>query len=226
MSQTTATRSKRSRRTWVQVVGCSLLLVGFVGWWLGWFAGEPTCHGKTVTQWLDSMALFDEARNAELTDQNTFRYQCSPEVVTNDHALRALIELGPKSLAILEKTLAEPPQWSRTIGPIRRLRMWAEWKWYRLRNPGSTAPRPAPNSYGSFQMMTGDADTSVRIAATWALATEDRGDSDVLQLLEATLKDKANPATAPRLRRIGAWAAGGHSDEFTALTAGSVKRHQ
>src|SRR5437016_2770913 len=29
--------------------------------------------------------------------------------------------------------------------------------------------------------MTGDADTSVRIAATWALATEDRGDSDVLR---------------------------------------------
>ena len=51
--------------------------------------------------------------------------------------------------------------------------------------------------------MTGDADTSVRIAATWALATEDRGDSDVLRLLEATLKDKANPA------RLRAYAASG-----------------
>ena len=289
------------RKTWIVVASVAVIVL--VAWYRGWFSGEPTYHGKTVTQWLDSMALFDEDRNAELTGQNTFRYQRSPEVVTNDPALHALLLSGSNTVAVLVKRLTEPFQWPRTIGPVSRLRIWAEWKWYRLRNPGSAAPRPAPNDYGSFQRarhmaaalallalgtdanagvprlleayaasppgatgnrdfslydamlvansglphrraemiagvmaathhtnavirsasanltrvfpdqlslwkekllkMTGDADTSVRIAATWALATEDRGDSDVLRLLEATLKDKANPA------RLRAYAASG-----------------
>jgi hypothetical protein len=66
------TETKRRGRIWVPVVGCSLVLVGFLGWWRSWFGEEPTYHGKTVTEWCDSMALFDEDRNAELTGQNVF----------------------------------------------------------------------------------------------------------------------------------------------------------
>ena len=137
------------RKTWIVVA--SVAVIVFVAWYRGWFSGEPTYHGKTVTQWLDSMALFDEDRNAELTGQNTFRYQRSPEVVTNDPALHALLLSGSNTVPVLVKRLTEPFQWPRTIGPVSRLRIWAEWKWYRLRNPGSAAPRPAPNGYGSFQ---------------------------------------------------------------------------
>jgi len=41
------------RKTWIVVA--SVAVIVFVAWYRGWFSGEPTYHGKTVTQWLDAM---------------------------------------------------------------------------------------------------------------------------------------------------------------------------
>ena len=65
--------------------------------------------------------------------------------------------------------------------------------------------------------MTQDQDAKVRQAALWALATENRGDSDVLRLLEATLKDKANPARLRGVAAAGLGLAGAKAPSSVAL---------
>src|ERR1041384_2706945 len=68
-----------------------LTVCGVVLWWRGWFDTQPVYHGRTVTAWLDKMALFDAERNGE----QGFSLTSSPAIVTNDAALHALAVIGP-----------------------------------------------------------------------------------------------------------------------------------
>ena len=49
---------------------------------------EPVYHFRSVTQWLDRMAMFDEQRTMDEEGRNSYRIVYPPEVVTNDPALR------------------------------------------------------------------------------------------------------------------------------------------
>ena len=44
-------------------VGVALVAVTL--WWFRPFAHEPVYHGRTVTAWMDHMALFDQARDED-----------------------------------------------------------------------------------------------------------------------------------------------------------------
>ena len=54
------------------------LALAALAWWQGWFASEPVYHGRTVTQWLDAMALFDDVRNVDVTRQRSFDLPTRP----------------------------------------------------------------------------------------------------------------------------------------------------
>jgi len=288
LSQPTAVKCRRSR--WWIIAG-ALALAGLVGWKRGWFASEPVYRGRTVTQWLDRMSLFEEERNRDVTGENSLHYP-SPQGVTNDPALKALLKIGSNAIPVLEQRLSDPPEWPRTVGLGNRFMTWAGWKWKRLRGSGPTPPRPAPMYHSSVQRaramaaglpllalgtnadgrvgcrleayvrslngtnmmittlyptfsvarsglperrseivagitsslqhanaligsvaatltrlfwedspswkrklleMTEDKDQDVRLAAMWALATAERGDPEILRLLESTFKNDANP---------------------------------
>ena len=158
-----------------------------VAWRRGWFSGEPTYHGKTVTQWLDGTTLFKEDRNADETGRRHFPLP-KPEVVTNDSALRALLHIGSDAVPVLVERLSEPPQWS---GPTARLKAWAGWKWDQLWNPGRTIPRPVPAYPSSLQKARKTA------AASALLALGTNANAGVPRLLQVW-------ATSPAGARVGA----------------------
>jgi HEAT repeats len=128
------------RRKWF--ASALVLAVGLVlaGWWYGWFAGEPVYHGRTVTGWLDHMAIFDSLRRRDETHQNGFRFRLSPQVVTNDPALRAILAIGSQAVPTLVKRVRQPPLIKPPIQS--RLESWASWAWRQLRT-WKRFPHPA-----------------------------------------------------------------------------------
>jgi hypothetical protein len=66
-----------------------LLMVAVIGWNRRWFTDEPAYKGKTVTEWLDSMALVEGLRKRDRGGDSQFLTARSSAEVTNDPALRA-----------------------------------------------------------------------------------------------------------------------------------------
>ena len=135
-------------KRWYSAVGIvvmGLLFLLFYG-----STDEPVYHLKSVTQWLDSMALFDELRNMDENGGHSYRLPQSPEVVTNDPALRALLALGSKAVPTLEKRLNEPPL-PLARDPLTRMESWAAWKWRHLLGDNVGPPAAQPLFVGNFQ---------------------------------------------------------------------------
>lgn len=105
-------------------IGALLLVSHF----MGWFSLEPTYQRRSVTEWLDRMALFEEFRRADETGQRTFAMDWSPGVVTNDSSLKALLSIGPKAVpALVEQAGPEPSWWAADMPWSDRVRMlWTE----------------------------------------------------------------------------------------------------
>jgi hypothetical protein len=128
-------------------VAASVLLLAVIGWQRRWWSGEPATGGRTVTEWLDSMALFEEWRRRDETGQNSFRYITDPSAVTNDAALRALVGLGPRAVPVLTQRLVEPPRL-----PFReRASNWLRWRWTQVRtlNQPPLGPPGEPTFFSS-----------------------------------------------------------------------------
>jgi len=117
-------------------VAASVLLLAVMGWQRRWWAGEPATGGRTVTEWLDRMALFEAQRRMDRTGEQSFFPVRAPAVVTNDPALRALVRLGPRAVPVLRQRLIEPPQ--PTTLALWRSRLDSYWG--RIRNLGRPAP--------------------------------------------------------------------------------------
>lgn len=116
-----------------------LLGLSFVAVWLAarWSVREPTQGGKTVTEWLDTMALVDTTRYD--TNNGEYRVGFPPETVANDPALRALLQIGSQGVPVLVKRIAEPPEPEEKDLWVR-LRGWFQHKWWEIRNPKWIAP--------------------------------------------------------------------------------------
>jgi hypothetical protein len=123
-----------------------LLLVVF-GLQRRWWAGEPATGGRTVTEWLDSMALFEEWRQKDRTGQNTFHPVRDPAVVTNDPAVKALVRLGPRAVPVLKERLVDPPRATFR----QRVAGWLRWRWAQVRtfNNPPRGPPSAPHYLSS-----------------------------------------------------------------------------
>ncbi len=135
----------RPAKVTVILVFLAAVLV-FVGWRQAWFSGEPAWRGRTVTEWLDRLALCEDRANAAGT-QKMLR---DPEKVARDPALEALRHFGPRATPLLVKRLQEPAQWDPAQNRISRARLWARWLWSGIRH-ASLAEPPWPAAWSEFQ---------------------------------------------------------------------------
>lgn len=124
-----------------------LLLLGALAWWQGWFASEPVYHGRTVTQWLDAMAVYDEVRHRDETGESTFNTERKPEAIAADPALRTLLAMGPKAVPALKTHLVQVPRarpWWQRLGH-RSVEAWR-----RFWDSSYPAYSPLPPRYASL----------------------------------------------------------------------------
>jgi hypothetical protein len=123
------------------VAALVLLGVALIGLQQRWWGLEPATGGRTVTEWLDRMALFDGERQRDQTGQSSSRSTTNPVVVTNDAALKALVRLGPRAVTVLKERLAEPPRLAFQERFTNWLRTWW-WQWRTMNQPFSPPPFP------------------------------------------------------------------------------------
>lgn len=112
----------------------------------GWFAAEPTSRGKTVTEWLDRLVLYEY----QTSPQGVEMVVRSPEDVARDPAVEALVRIGPRATPILVERLQERGQWDPKEGSSHRVKLWARWVWNRIRR-GGQAQAPTPDRWSTFQ---------------------------------------------------------------------------
>jgi hypothetical protein len=121
---------------WAAAASVLLLGVALIGLQQRWWGLEPATGGRTVTEWLDRMALFEAERRMDRTGENSFFPVRDPAVVTNDPALLALVRLGPRAVPVLRQRLIEPPQPTT----LARWRNRLDSYWERIRNLGRPVP--------------------------------------------------------------------------------------
>lgn len=173
------------------LVGLGLLLpLAALAWWQGWFATEPVYHGRTVTQWLDAMALYDDVREWDRTPRVTFEAPQSPEAVAADPALHALLALGPKTLPALKAHLMEPPQpypwWDQ-------LRYRLGTVWMRFQDPNYPPFTSLPLQYTSHD------DARSLSAALTLLALGTNRDGGMPVLMEDYIRESSSTNRTRRL---------------------------
>ncbi|HTH47549.1 MAG TPA: hypothetical protein VMB21_08570, partial [Candidatus Limnocylindria bacterium] len=154
-----------------------------LAWWQGWFASEPVYHGRTVTQWLDSMAIYDELRNRDETGQSTFNTERKPEAIPADPALRALLALGPRAVPALRIHLTAPPSprpW------LQRIQHWGEEVWAKLRGVPSPVYFTLPRQYSSRD------EARIRSAGLALLAMGTNRGGGMPAMIEEFVRDKAS----------------------------------
>ena len=122
-------------------LAAAIVVLLLIGSQRGWFAGEPTCEGRTVTQWLDHLVLNDFSSG----------FAKPATAVTNNPAFRALLKIGPKAVPVCIERVVEPAEWPPETGGWTRLRLWLEWRWNQVRRPAS-AKRPGPTIWSLDQM--------------------------------------------------------------------------
>lgn len=93
---------------WICLAAAGAVIVAVFVWRFRPFADEPVYHGKTVTEWLDGMALFDEVRTADVEGPRP-RSPSTLQVVPADPSLTALLAIGSKAVPTLERTLQQEP---------------------------------------------------------------------------------------------------------------------
>jgi hypothetical protein len=136
----------RVKKASVVVIAVAAVALFFVGVERAWFAAEPTSGGKTVTEWLDRLALYEYRTTA----RGVARVPRSPEHVARDPAVEALVSIGPKATPILVARLQERAQWDRSEGRLHPVKMWGQWLWNRFRRADMGRP-PAPDRWSDFQ---------------------------------------------------------------------------
>jgi hypothetical protein len=190
-------------RRWYSLVG--IVALGLLFILIYGSTNEPVYHFKSVTQWLDKMAMFDELRTMDEQGRNGYRIVYPPEVVTNDPALRALLALGSKAVPTLEKTLKEQPH---PPNPIQRVESWVAWKWRQWHGDTQGAPTSAPLYFGDFQQ------ARMAAAGLAMLALGTNHHAGALRLIEIEAATRSNV-----YQNFGPQA-------FAVASAGLPERHQ
>jgi beta-lactamase regulating signal transducer with metallopeptidase domain len=206
----------RAWKWWCSVVGIAAL--GLFFFLIYGSTDEPVYHFKSVTQWLDSMALFDEMRTMDKDGRNGYRLVYPPEVVTNDPAVRALLAMGSRAVPALEKTLNEPPDASlypSPIDPTQRVKSWTVEKWRQLRGAGPDAPTPESLYFGSFQQ------ARMAAAGLAMLALGTNNNAGALRLLEIEAAARSKGYQAPALQAFN-MANAGLPEQHKEIIAGIV----
>jgi len=139
----------RARKTTFSALAATVVLI-VVGWQFRWFASEPAYRGRTVSEWLDKLTVYDTELGVTSHGEPWSRLVSrAVQTVTNDPAFVALMKLGPKAVPILMQRVMEPAGWPPEVGSMSRSKMWLEWKWKQAR--GLSVKRPAPSRYSESQ---------------------------------------------------------------------------
>jgi len=129
-------------------LAAAIVVFLLIGSQRGWLASEPTCEGRTVTQWLDQLA----ERLDQLVLNDSSRELINPATaVTNNPAFLALLKIGPKAVPVCIERVMDPADWPPETGGWTRLKLWLEWRWNQVRRPAS-AKRPGPAIWPLAQM--------------------------------------------------------------------------
>jgi len=130
-------RMSRVKKASIIVAAVAVALL-FMGIERAWFAAEPAWRGKTVTEWLDHLVLYED----RTTNGVLWVNPRSPEHLARDPALAAILKIGAKATPILVKRLQERADWHPAEGLPRRARLWMEWGWARLHHIAASPPAP------------------------------------------------------------------------------------
>src|SRR5260221_11624623 len=106
--------SRLARAGLVLAIFAAVLMI--IGWQRAWFATEPASRGKTVSEWLDLLVLYDYQTNAA----GAAEVPRSPQRIANDPALQALLRIGAKATPILIKRLTDRAEWDPSQNPVPR----------------------------------------------------------------------------------------------------------
>jgi hypothetical protein len=152
----TVKHSKKPRR--IGLVVASLIAIMLLAWERGWLSNQPTYRGRTVTQWLDKLALYEYQYHAD----NTLMVMVprAPDSVAQDPAYHALLKIGSRGLAVYTNIISRRAEWSPSVRIWKRGRMWVAWRWHQLL--GAQGGRPAPSEWAQEQ-------TARKTAAGFAL---------------------------------------------------------
>ena len=126
-----------TRKRLLVLAGLSIVILLGLSWQLGWFQREPSHNGRTVTEWLDSLALY-----TKVTQPNgdiVMVYRSTDEMVA-DPAFQALQAIGSRAVPVLIKRIAEPADYPDGMSRSGRWMTRLQWTWYRLRGPKATRP--------------------------------------------------------------------------------------
>lgn len=124
------------------ILTATLLLLA---WHRGWFSGEPTYRGRTATEWLDKLVLY-EYRTEPGTSWIALR---APKAIAGDPAYQALLKIGSNGLPTFIQTLNQRAEWSPEVTTFKRWKMWVQWRWHQVR--GAQLNRPAPIEWSEVQ---------------------------------------------------------------------------
>lgn len=133
------------------VLAVFAVVLSITGLQRAWFAGEPAYRGRTVTEWLDQLVLYDDQKDAT----GTTTVPRAPDRVAHDPALKALLRIGQKATPVLVERLQERAQWDRNEGSMPRMRLWIRWLWNRVRHDVRAKLQPrtsGPSSSGEGKM--------------------------------------------------------------------------
>lgn len=145
------TKRMRALRKLLLISVALLLVIIVIGWNRRRSADEPAYKGKTVTEWLDSMALLEPIRKSDRVGGSEFLTTWPAAEITNDLALQALVAMGAKAVPVLKKRLSEPVQWELGMPIWQKARFRAVVTWEKISEPSGTQIPSPLWGYNSYQ---------------------------------------------------------------------------
>ena len=133
--------SGRARRASALVGAILAGILILVAWQRGWFSGEATYRGRSTTEWLDKLVLYEYRSQPEAT----WIDPRPPAAIAADPAYQALLKIGSKAVPVYRETLSDRAEWSPEVTTFKRWNMWMQWKWRQQPN------RPAPLQWSEAQ---------------------------------------------------------------------------
>ena len=111
------------RKVLVFAALAAVMLLG-VSWRFGWFDREPSHHGKTVTEWLDSLVLYTNEVRSNGDGVTVYR---TPDAIAADPAFQALQAIGSRAVPVLIEHIAEPAGYPPEMRSSERWGVRLQW---------------------------------------------------------------------------------------------------
>src|SRR6185503_16314836 len=136
----------RRKTKWIAAALALFFVLLILGWRLGWFADEPTYQGKTVTQWLDTVVLYDRETNA----CGVYMTLRSSDQLAEQDGFKAVMSIGPQAAPILVQRVMDLPEQEKQPALLPRWKAYWRQKLEQVRT-GRKAMQKKSTTYPSWQ---------------------------------------------------------------------------